>query len=122
MLKLSWFYFFEIKLKGSDFLAAEALEKIRFAEQNAEKVEQSAKNDGEKILEKAAVDAQEIVRKTKENGEELLKSRVEEAKIKADEISEGNKEALKEEELKLDEYAAKMKDAAIALIKNKLIS
>ncbi len=103
-------------------MATEALEKIRFSEQNAEKIEQSAKYDGKKILEKAAIDAQEIVKNAKENGEKLLKSRVDEAKINADKIYESNNEALKEETLKLDEYAAKMRDAAIDLIKNKLIS
>ena len=51
-----------------------------------------------------------------------MKNRVDEALKSAEEIGKNNESVLKEELLKLDEYVAKMKDEAIALIKKKLIS
>ena len=103
-------------------MATEALEKIRFAEENAEKIEQAAKLKTEKVIEEANLSAQKIVKDAKAHGEELLKNRVDEALKSAEEISKNNENVLKEELLKLDEYADKMKDEAIALIKKKLIS
>lgn len=108
--------------QGCDELNTNAIEKIRAAELQAEQAEKTAEENALKTVENAKNEAKVILNKAKNDGEMMVEKAIgsanEQAAAKSAEIASENKEVLKN----LENAVNAKKDAAIELIKKKLIS
>ncbi|MBQ9757366.1 MAG: hypothetical protein IJW15_02980 [Clostridia bacterium] len=103
-------------------MSTNAVEKIREAEQMAEKTEREAIERAQSIIEKAKVECEECLRAAKTDGEDSFIKSVDACQKAADDESKKAKLGFENELEALKALAESKFEKAVGLVKEKLIS
>lgn len=103
-------------------MSAQAIEKIRETEQNAEIIESAARADAKKILEDAETEAKLIVDKATVEGRAMVEKAIADATEVAERTGKENRDKSNGEISALESITEKKFSQAVCIVKDKLIS